>query len=289
MVDRQLASKISALTLDGAVDFLAKQAVLSKAAAPSLAEFSELLANPVRQMTGGKTVPHVPMEVLRNALIGLGVGGLGTMVDESLKPEHERRRGRVVDNALLGGVLGAGGTLAYRHLGHSGDPAKPARYQKSLDAILSPEPKTEGAKKLDDIVAPQPSASTTAPVVAPEDTTVGKWVIDNPNAPATLRRMGAHVARNDYGQAATTAVADLSKTIDVANHPVRALASGYGAYKGTTLGWGLTEGKPAKTWIGHGAKTTGRLGAAGLGGAVGAYLPTLVMDGFDYLTKPKVK
>ena len=85
-MDRQLATKISELSLEDVAGVLAKKAVLAKAAEPSLAEFSQLLANPVRQMTGGKTVPHVPMEVLRNALIGLGIGGVGTMASEALKP-----------------------------------------------------------------------------------------------------------------------------------------------------------------------------------------------------------
>lgn len=284
-MDRRLATKISGLTLDDAADFLAKKAVLAKSATPSLAEFSQLLANPVRHMTGCKTVPHIPMEVLRNALIGMGVGGLGTMASQPLKPEHERRYGSVLDNALLGSVLGAGGTLAYRHLGHSGDPANPARFQESVDKLTTPPAtKTEGARKLDEITAaPTLTRSTATPAVAPENTAAGQFAINNEQAPAVIRRIAGHLAKNEPGQAAAAPFVELASKVDLANRPGEAAGRVGGGLLGARLGWGLASKPKAESLMGKGFKGTGKLLGAGVGGTVGAYAPEI----YSYLTGAK--
>lgn len=290
-MDRQLATKISELSLEDVAGVLAKKAVLAKAAEPSLAEFSQLLANPVRQMTGGKTVPHVPMEVLRNALIGLGIGGVGTMASEALKPQSQRRRGRVIDNALLGGVLGAGGTLAYRHLGHSGDPANPARFQNSIDSITAE--KSPEAKQLEEVMATPVSAAPgqpPKPAIPPEETFSGRVAREHTYLPTGVRRAFGRAAKGENSQIPIELASDISSRLDLANKPGEAVVRGIGAYYGTKGGWALSAGKhPPKTWTGRTAKTLQRGGVAGLGGAIGAYAPDILGAGYNWLTRQGAK
>lgn len=124
----------SRLTIADASAVLAKQAALTKIAGPGLLG---LLQNPT-QVVDGKTVPHIPAEALRNALIGLGIGGVAGGVQEYSKPEKERNYSRVIDKAMLGSMLGGAGTVGWRHLVNSGNAKNPAVLQQEFDGMGAP-------------------------------------------------------------------------------------------------------------------------------------------------------
>jgi hypothetical protein len=149
----------SRLNIAEAAALLAKQASLTKRAGPGLLD---LLRNPT-QVVDGKTVPHVPAETLRNALIGLGIGGVAGGVQEYSKPEKERNYSRVIDKAMLGSMLGGSGTVAWRHLVNSGNAKAPAVLQPEFDGMgASPSPIDQVRENLsaDNEAAAAPSAPT---------------------------------------------------------------------------------------------------------------------------------
>lgn len=175
---------------EAAAAVLGTQLELTKAAG-----IGELISNPVN----ADGTPHLGGEALRNALLGLGVGGIAGGVSEFSRPEKERNYGRILDKALLGTMLGGGGTLAWRQMVNSGNPAAPAAFQDHWNELVGGKPQSRMDKVRGEIAAAREQASNAGPGSnAVSDTAMS--VAENKSLPWFVRGISADVADNDYAR-----------------------------------------------------------------------------------------
>lgn len=172
----------SRLSPQAAATVLANQLEITKTAGTGLLA---ALQNPVN----ANGTPMVGAETLRNALIGLGAGGIAGGVSEFNKPEKERNYGRILDKALLGGMMGGGGTLAWRQLVNSGNAATPAVFQESWDSLTGNTPMSRIEKAKARIRAARDAAATpTADAGNTDD--IGMRIAENEHFPTSVQSMG---------------------------------------------------------------------------------------------------
>lgn len=195
-------------------DALAYSRYSPQAAAAVLAhqlEFTKLagggifasLQNPVH----ANGTPNVTAETLRNALIGLGAGGIAGGVSELNRPEKERDYSKILDKAMLGGMLGGGGTLAWRHLVNSGNAEAPAVFQEDFNGLGAQPSKLDSLK--DELAGEAEKAQTTAtnePGLI-QSTLLGTAA--DKSMPLALRRGAFSAANTDGMQGAATAAGGL--------------------------------------------------------------------------------
>lgn len=262
-MDFNFAFRHSSLTPDEAAEVLARTFAATKVATS--------LGDPT-QVVNGRVVPHMPMEALRNALIGSGLGAGAGLISELGKDEKERDYRRLLDKTLMGGLLGGGGTLAYRSLLNSGSHEDPAVLQDLFNDVTNPQPEPDHVQATIDAnrpkqapAAPGQPAPTLAKPDVWSDTVDGAAIKLAPHSPDTaqtlhdLNRMsGSHIAAVGGGgvagglaglglaSRANTGLHWLTRTKPPAPGPLgwkgklfRTLATGAGAYAGANAGnWG---------------------------------------------------
>lgn len=257
-MDFNFAYQGSALTPEAAVEVLTRTFAQTKVAAS--------LGDPTMNV-GGAVVPHVPMEAARNALIGAGVGGIGGLVSELGRDEKDRDYRRLLDKTMLGGMLGGGGTLAWRSLVNSGNKADPAALQGIYDGAVNPAtPPVDpvlaaiDAKK-QGLPPPAMPASGGADAEAPIGglRAFGRGVAAHPATPAAIAEPIYNLTETTPGQAGA-----------IGAGAVGGAAAGLGAssYAGTALRR-LARMRPTPLPSGVGWK--GKL-LRGLAAGAGAYL-----------------
>lgn len=158
------------------------------------------LQNPVH----ANGTPNVTAETLRNALIGLGAGGIAGGVSELNRPEKERNYSKILDKAMLGGMLGGGGTLAWRHLVNSGNAAAPAVFQEDFNGLGAQPSKLDALRERVHATGEQADAAAdTSPNVVKS---LGYGIANDPNVPGSVQRTALSIADTTMPQGVMSAI-----------------------------------------------------------------------------------